>query len=592
MNFGFLLFSLLMVFLLVLIYYAKDNQFIQKRVVYRSILLVTYVIQLVSCAIFITSGDEVYSMVFGKIYFVMLFLWFGLFLLYDVSLFLRDKFQGKLKQIIIGFFAIFFVLVGTCFMVVPVSLVDRMVDYSNHISYYFILVILVLELFLLLLGIKKIDRRNYFHLVMIFLIQTITFFLQGRSPELPFLHIGMILVVFYSYFTLENVDREELEMVTLERDYALKNVFDKNSFLRTLSHEIRTPINTIDGFSQVIMDSDDLTEIKEDTKDIRLASRDLVDIINGMIDLSLIESGNLEIINENYNVYDMLDGIIQIVNAKIRDKNLEFVNILEENIPEVLEGDSERISQVVLNLLTNAIKYTEKGEISLRVESVKSSSRCRLKFVVEDTGKGMTQEEVNHLFEQESRGENSGLGVIVSKYLIELMGGKLEVESVLGKGTKFTVSLDQKIIRLKQEKGSRRSKEFHPFKDPSKRVLIVDDNKLNLKVASKLLAPYEVEVVEANSGQECLDILDKDIHFDLILMDDLMPCLSGTETLDILKKIQRVDGYYIPVVVLTANAVSGMKEKYLNVGFEDYLAKPIDKYELDRILKKYLKGKK
>ena len=156
----------------------------------------------------------------------------------------------------------------------------------------------------------------------------------------------------------------------------------------------------------------------------------------------------------------------------------------------------------------------------------------------------------------------------------------------------FIVTLDQKIIsRTSGEKISRK-RNLRPFNASDKRILLVDDNKLNLKVAMKLLNPYGVEVVEATSGRECLDILDKDNKFDLILMDDMMPEMSGTECLDILKKIERVDGFYIPVVVLTANAVGGMKEKYLSAGFEDYLSKPIDKYELDRILKKYLKGRK
>ena len=172
------------------------------------------------------------------------------------------------------------------------------------------------------------------------------------------------------------------------------------------------------------------------------------------------------------------------------------------------------------------------------------------------------------------------------------MGGTIEVESSVGEGSIFTVSIDQKVISEHQEEKVSKTKVLRPFKATGKRILLVDDNKLNLKVASKLLQPYDVEIVEAQSGKDCLEILEKDTNFDLIFMDDLMPEMSGTECLDVLKKIQRVDGFYIPVVVLTANAVNGMKEKYLSAGFEDYLAKPINKFELDRILKKYLKGKK
>ena len=217
---------------------------------------------------------------------------------------------------------------------------------------------------------------------------------------------------------------------------------------------------------------------------------------------------------------------------------------------------------------------------------------CRLKITVSDTGRGIKKEDLSTIFESKTKKEGMTLGLVVSKYLLDLMGGSIEVESIYRTGSKFIVTLDQKIISTRETEKISRKRVLKPFKATNKRILLVDDNKLNLKVATKLLAPYEVEVVEAGSGQECLDILEKDTSFDLILMDDLMPEMSGTECLDIIKKIERVDGYYIPVVVLTANAVSGMKEKYLNSGFEDYLSKPIDKYALDRILKKYLKGKK
>ena len=425
-----------------------------------------------------------------------------------------------------------------------------------------------------------------------FLVQGVTLFLQGCSPELPFLVIGMIIVVYYNYFVLENSDKEELKTVTLERDYAKKHSIDKINFLKVLSHEIRTPLNTIDGMSQIIMDSDNLEEIKNDVKDIRIASRDLIDVINGMIDLSILESGSLVVLSENYNVYDMFEDVKNIAFSKMRDKNLDFKFDIADDIPEVLLGDSERFSQVILNLITNAIKYTDKGSIVLKVQSIKSSTKCRLKVMVSDTGRGIKKEDIGNIFESKSSKEGISLGLAVSKYLLELMGGTIEVESTYGKGSKFIITLDQNIVSDSSEEKIIRKRVLKPFDASDKRILLVDDNKLNLKVASKLLQPYGVLIVEATSGRECLDILDRDTKFDLILMDDMMPEMSGTECLDILKKLERVDGYYIPVVVLTANAVSGMKEEYLNVGFEDYLSKPIDKYELDRILKKYLKRKK
>ena len=601
MTFGFYLLSLLMIFLLVIVYYAKKDSFSRGNKIFRGILLVTYIIELCSVAIYAVLGSEGgYAKFFGQIYLLMVMLWFFLFALYYVIAWLKGKYRedrqklGKICRDLVVIFSTVQVIGGIATLVAPVgfSYDYGIVDYYGHFVIYFICFYLGVEFLMLLTGMKKIEKKNYIHLVIIFIIQLIMFFFQSRSPEIPLFNIGFILITFYCYFMLENMERQEVENLQLEVFYAKRQSIEKHEFLKVLSHEIRTPLNAIDGFSQIILDSDNLEEIKGDVKDIQVASRDLIDVINGMIDLSMIESGNLEIVSENYNVYDMFDGIKGIAESKMRGKAVELKISISEDIPEVLLGGSERISQIVLNLLTNAIKFTDKGSITLKVESVKSSAKCRLKIHVIDTGRGIKSDDLATIFEGKSGKEGTTLGLAVSKYLVEMMGGTIDVESTYGEGSSFIVTLDQKIISdVVEDKGSRK-RVLKPFKANGKRILLVDDNKLNLKVATKLLQPYELEVVEVSSGKECLEILEKDTDFDLILMDDLMPEMSGTECLDILKKIERVDGYYIPVVVLTANAVSGMKEKYLNAGFEDYLSKPIDKYELDRILKKYLKGKK
>jgi CheY-like chemotaxis protein len=216
---------------------------------------------------------------------------------------------------------------------------------------------------------------------------------------------------------------------------------------------------------------------------------------------------------------------------------------------------------------------------------------------VSDTGCGIKKSELGSIFNRYERvvgnqGSN-GLGLAIVDSLVGLMNGKVDVDSVYGKGSVFTVTIDQKVIQSDSvTSSSNQNGRVNIFDAKGMRVLVVDDNKLNLKVACKLLSVYNVDVVEAMSGQEFLDIIDADRDFDLILMDDMMPKMSGTETLNIFKKIERVDGFDIPVVVLTANAISGMRDKYLKSGFDDYLAKPIDKYELNRVLKKYLKVNK
>ena len=260
-------------------------------------------------------------------------------------------------------------------------------------------------------------------------------------------------------------------------------------------------------------------------------------------------------------------------------------------MPEVLLGDQERIEQVILSVLNNSIKYTNKGTIKLNVDAIVSDNLCRFKIVIEDTGSGINSTDLRKIFDIDSKRKNNKIGLVVAKELIDLMNGKIDIDSILGQGTTVVIVIDQKMVHNDTKVVSKKKKEIVPFDANNSKVLVVDDNKLNIKVATKLLEPYNISVVEAYSGEEALNILDKDTDFSLILMDDLMPNLSGTETLGILKKIERVDGFNIPVVVLTANAVTGVKNKYLDKGFDDYLSKPIDRYELDRVLNKFIKNK-
>ncbi len=580
----------------IMMYYLKEKNFTKKGNNFRGILIVNYLIQLLYLASSIATNNQSGEQIYGKLYWICIIIYFLLLSKYIFDFISGKKYQNQdtvLERQNRFSLDIFFIAIGISalavfFLLNPV-IQDDMLVYKSNIAIFCLFPYIIFNFIILLVNQKKLDSRSFSYLFMTAFLEIIIVGLQYFFEGFTILNAGTLFITLYLFFELENPILKNMEILQLERDQALHQSIDKSSFLKTLSHEIRTPLNTIDGFSQVIMDTDDINEIKDDVRDIRIASKDLIDTINGMIDLSIIETGELQIIPENYNVYDMIENITELIQSKLKDEQVEFIVNIEENIPAVLLGDSERISQMILNLLKNSIKYTEQGKIELIVSSVKSASICRLKIVVKDTGKGMNEEELLHLFDSVEDKQGYHLGLQVTKYLTELMNGKLDVESKETKGSTFTITLDQKIISETAINGEKKKKIIKPFKAADKRILIVDDNKLNLKVASKLLSPYLVQVIEANSGQECLDILEKDTNFDLILMDDLMPSMSGTQTLDIIKKIQRVDGYYIPVVVLTANAISGMKEQYINVGFEDYLSKPIAKEELDRILKKYLK---
>ncbi len=583
---GLILMTLFMIF-----YALKKDKVPSQDKNYQYLLLLAYFLTLIDTIIAIALLINQPAVILKKLYAILTLSSYLGITFYMINTYLKEKYCSRssiLQKKVSLFKKCYIGLV--IFHTIILLLIPAKMPSLNQFTLFFLIIYFVLTFVLLLKVMQSAKKKNFYHFWIVFTIGILSTLAQYYFNTLDFLTIGNIIIIFYLYLTIENMGIAELESLRLENAYNREQNIDKVAFLKNISHEIRTPINTIDGFSQIIMDTEDIKEIKKDVADMRIASRDLIDVINGLIDLSIIESGELAIIPENYNVYDMFDSIIEIAQTKLRDKSIDFQIEIEKNIPEVLWGDSERISQIILNLLKNAIKYTEKGTITLKVSRIKSETLCRLKIEVSDTGRGFKEEEIAKIYNPIETTEQSNLNLSVTNYLIEKMGGTLEVSSTFGKGACFMVTLDQKIISEKQEKSMKRQKEFKPFKATGKRILIVDDNKLNLKVAARLLAPYSVEVTESGSGQECLDILDQDCNFDLILMDDLMPGLSGTETMKLIKKIGRVDGYYIPIVALTANATSGQKEKYLESGFDDYLSKPIDRYELDHILKKYLKG--
>ena len=561
MIFEFRVFGLFLLFFLIIFYFVRDDK-IKKNRNYSIILVMSYLLEFFYLICFIVN-----DFVFDKIYCCLFIFLSGFYIQYFLKLKNIDKEYGITLGIICAVI---------CFFVKD----------SFRFLLLFLLFSSFIELNFLISSRKNIKIREFNILFCFILIEWVFCLLQLIFLKIEFVQSMNVLLVTYLYFGLENLDRKERDVLELENDYANRNLLDKGSFLRKLSHEVRIPVNSIDGFCQLIEEEKDISVIKDEVSDIRMASKELIDLINGMIDLSLIESGELKIINENYNVYDVLGDLVQLIPSRIKSDDIKFESFIDDKIPALLLGDSERIRQVILNIISNSIKYTEKGTISLNVSSVNSSSICRLIIKISDTGKGMDSKKIQSVLNGDE--EDKGLGLKVSQYLLNLMNGNMEIDSSLDKGTCVTVTLDQPIVSF-EDKSKKGKQKIEPISLEGKRVLLVDDNELNLKVASRLLLPYHIETITVTSGQECLDLLDKDKKFDLILMDDMMPNMSGKDTLEILRKLERVDGYFIPVVVLTANATLGEKDKYLSIGFDDYLAKPIEREELDRVIKKYLK---
>lgn len=396
----------------------------------------------------------------------------------------------------------------------------------------------------------------------------------------------------------------ERKVLELEKDAANASNKAKSDFLANMSHEIRTPMNAIIGMDEMILRSHPDSTIKKYALDIQSAGKTLLSIINDILDLSKIESGKMELIPVQYSFSSVMNDIVNMTMKKAKDKGLAYNLKVSENIPSVLLGDEIRVRQVLLNLINNAVKYTHEGSVSVDVSY--DDNTQMMWVVVSDTGIGIKNEDLSKLFgsfqrleEDKNRNiEGTGLGLNITMQLVKMMEGTIGVNSKYGEGTTFTVQMKQiavdrtpvgdfaqNLSRMQQH-----TEEYRPsLLAPSARILIVDDNEMNLEVIGALLEDTKIKVTTAESGQECIDILRKNT-FDVIFLDQMMPGMSGVQTLEVIKK-ENLAGS-ATIIALTADAIVGARDHYIQKGFMDYLSKPVMYEALEEILLRYLPGDK
>ncbi len=379
----------------------------------------------------------------------------------------------------------------------------------------------------------------------------------------------------------------------------------RDIFLANMSHELRTPINTILGLNELILRESQEEAVKEYARDIRQAGSILLALVSDILDFSKLEADKMELNEGIYDISSMLNDLINSISVQQRRKKLDLVLKIANDIPYKLFGDEIHIRQIIGNLLSNAVRYTEKGRVTLQISWKEvSKDSIELFVIVKDTGIGIKDEDIPKLFMAfqrmdstlRSKNDRTGLGLAITDRLIRMMGGRLDVQSVYGKGSAFSFKIVQRVVDREPlgdfEKQYRESlhsiEDYHEkFIAPMGRVLIVDDNAMNLAVAQGLLKGTRLQVDVASSGEECLELIKRKTYH-LICMDHMMPVMDGVQTLHAIREMEGNPSRDIPVIALTANAVAGARELYLKEGFQDYLTKPIDADKFENMLIEYL----